>query len=82
MRIAKKKHTFTDGTTIPVGTFVVAAPTTVHRDEDAYPHADEFLPFRFSDIRGKTVEGVSQQLSATSLTWCEFAPCRVVRMNI
>lgn len=52
-RTAMKDYTFSDGTFIPEGTFVTMASKATHTDEEIYPQAHEFNPFRFSAMREK-----------------------------
>ncbi|TFY69205.1 hypothetical protein EVJ58_g555 [Rhodofomes roseus] len=50
-RVAMKDYTFSDGTFVPEGTFVAMASKATHTDETIYPRANEFDPFRFSEMR-------------------------------
>jgi cytochrome P450 len=54
-RKALVPFTFSDGTTIPAGTILSAASLAVHMDEELYENADQFVPFRFFDLREKAV---------------------------
>lgn len=54
-RKALVPFTFSDGTTIPVGTIVAAASLATHVDEDVYERGSQFDAFRFSDIRERSV---------------------------
>ena len=42
-----KPVTFSDGTYVPAGTFVSAAATGTHLDEDNYPNPEVFDPTRY-----------------------------------
>lgn len=50
-----KDYTFSDGTFVPEGTFVAVASKATHTDENIYPRANEFQPFRFSTMRDKDI---------------------------
>ncbi|KAK0457764.1 cytochrome P450 [Desarmillaria tabescens] len=56
IRKALKPFSFSDGTTIPAGTFVSVATTPIHHDNKRYENALGFDGFRFSD---KTSNGTS-----------------------
>lgn len=62
VRKALKDFTFSNGTTIPKGTFVCAASRPIHRDEEHYPNPDAFDGFRFADMRLSEAESVKHQL--------------------
>ncbi|GLB41351.1 putative cytochrome P450 [Lyophyllum shimeji] len=58
-RIVRKPFTFSDGTSVPVGTTVGVAVTPVHRDPENYAASDEFAPF------GSTVDTTAKASTAT-----------------
>ncbi|KAJ7687915.1 cytochrome P450 [Mycena rosella] len=49
--VAKDGFTFSDGVTIPRGSFVSVPGTAIHYDPDNYEHAAVFDGFRFSRLR-------------------------------
>ncbi|CCM07264.1 uncharacterized protein FIBRA_09612 [Fibroporia radiculosa] len=50
-RKAVKDYTFSDGTFIPAGTYLMAPTGAIYTDDAVYPNAVEFNPWRFSDMR-------------------------------
>ena len=87
-RVAMKDYTFSDGTFIPEGTFIAVASKEIHMDENTYPSAQEFNPFRFSDMRERDQdsEAMTPKYAMVSLgvnhvpfghgkhAWCEPVP--------
>ena len=71
-RKALKDYTFSDGTFIPNGTVVMTAARCVHYDEEIYPSAHTFEPFRFSDLRGEDGEGAEHQYASTTPDYLPF----------
>ncbi|EED82919.1 predicted protein [Postia placenta Mad-698-R] len=71
-RLALKDFTFSDGTFIPAGTTISAPAHAVHFDEDIWPNADVFDPFRFSSLREEEGEGAKHQMVSTSLDYIPF----------
>ena len=71
-RKALKDYTFSDGTFIPKGTVMMAAARCVHYDEEIYPNAHTFEPFRFSDLRGEDGEGAEHQYLSTAPEFLPF----------
>lgn len=67
-----KEFTFSDGLTLPVGSFIAAAAYEMHHDERFYSNPDEFQPFRFSDLREREGENVKYQLIATGSEYLTF----------
>ncbi|KAF9819212.1 hypothetical protein IEO21_02251 [Rhodonia placenta] len=72
MRLALKDVTFSDGTFIPAGTFVAAAATSTHHDEENYSDATVFKPFRFSDMRASESEKNKHHYVSTSAEYIGF----------
>ena len=70
-RIALKDLNLSDGTHIPSGTMVVAAASSMHHDDELYPNAAEFDPFRFSNMR-QGGEGTKHQFVSTSVDYIPF----------
>jgi len=71
-RLALKEFIFSDGTRIPKGTLVYAASIPTHRNDDVYPDAEVFDPFRFAKIREEEGKGTSNQFVATSNDYIIF----------
>lgn len=57
-----KTHTFSDGTTVPAGTLVCVSPVSIYCDEENYPDAGKFKPFRFVEQ-----PDAKRQFTATSI---------------
>ncbi|EMD34619.1 hypothetical protein CERSUDRAFT_86021 [Gelatoporia subvermispora B] len=70
-RIALKDLHLSDGTHIPAGTIVVAAALPMHSDDEYYPNAAQFDPFRFSKMR-EDGEGTKHQFVSTSVEYISF----------
>jgi cytochrome P450 len=51
VRRAAKPYTFSNGVTIPKGTYVGAPMWGIHMDDTIYENAKEFDGFRFSKLR-------------------------------
>ncbi|TFY68008.1 hypothetical protein EVJ58_g1278 [Rhodofomes roseus] len=64
-RTAMQDYTFSDGTFIPKGTKVAIPMHAIHHDEDIYPHADVFDPWRWSEIRKDDTEATKFQMVST-----------------
>ena len=71
-RVALKNHTFSDGTYIPKGTYVAAAVTPMHHDDEYYPNADVFDPWRFANLRDGEGESLKHQLVSTNKEYIVF----------
>ncbi|KAH9063633.1 cytochrome P450 [Lactarius vividus] len=50
-RAALRPFTFSNGITIPAGTYVAAPLSAIHTDEEVYSNPDEFDGFRFARLR-------------------------------
>ena len=70
--MAKKNFTFSDGTTVPKGSFVTAPVLAIHMDNEKYEDALSFNPWRFSNIREEDGEGTKHQYVATSEDFLPF----------
>jgi cytochrome P450 len=57
-RLALSPFTFSNGVTIPAGTFFGLPVHSIHTDEEIYPNAQEFDGFRFLKLREKEGDGV------------------------
>ncbi|PCH35783.1 cytochrome P450, partial [Wolfiporia cocos MD-104 SS10] len=71
-RKALKTVTFSDGTVVPAGVHIYAAPAATHRDSTLYEDADTFKPFRFSDKREQAGQSAKHQLVNTSPEYIVF----------
>lgn len=71
-RKAMKDFTFSDGTFIPRGTYVSAAETATHHDDQVYGDAAHFNPFRFAEMRDEDGEGTKHQFVSTNLDYISF----------
>ncbi|KAI9509456.1 cytochrome P450 [Russula earlei] len=73
-RVALRPFTFSNGVTIPAGTFVSLPFRSVHTDEELYPNAEEFDGFRFSKLREKESAGTvsKHQIFTTSVELLAF----------
>jgi cytochrome P450 len=65
-------YTFSDGTTVPAGTFLGAPTTATHLDHELYPDPEVFEPKRYLQGDAKGSKTTPQQLVATSPTWIPF----------
>ena len=73
-----KDYTLSDGTFLPVGTFVAANVTGTHRDSAFYEKPDEFDGFRFANIReGSSEEELKHQMVQTSSDYLAFGHGRL-----
>jgi cytochrome P450 len=50
-RLAMRPFTFSNGATVPAGTFVAIPANAVHMDQRIYSNPDEFDGFRFAKLR-------------------------------
>ena len=69
MRLALRPFTFSNGVTVPAGTFVAVPASAAHTDERIYPNADKFDGFRFSKLReseGGSMTSSRLQAASTS----------------
>ena len=58
-------YTFSDGTFIPKGTKVAIPMHAIHHDEEIYPHANVFDPWRWSNMRQDETEATKYQMVST-----------------
>lgn len=65
-------YTFSDGTHVPCGVTISAASGGLHRDERVYEKPEEFMPFRFAEMRDEEGEGSKHQMVATSNEYLPF----------
>ncbi|KAJ3488342.1 hypothetical protein NLI96_g2932 [Meripilus lineatus] len=71
-RKALTEVTLSDGTFIPAGTICVAASGATHTDDENYPNALDFSPFRFSEMREKEGENIGHQFVTTASDYISF----------
>ena len=72
MRKALQDLRFSDGTVVPSGTLIVAAAMSTHMDEENYPNAEVFDPWRFSNMREEEGEITKHQFVSTSVDYVSF----------
>jgi cytochrome P450 len=72
MRKAMRSFAFSGGTIIPKGTHVVVASLPMHLDEEFFPEASQFQPFRFSELRENRGEDQKCLLASTSSSYVSF----------
>lgn len=76
MRKCVKDVTFSDGTVIPKGTFVVLATQHIHNDDEFYENATTFDPMRFAKLRegeeGEGLDVLKYQFSSTNTEYLPF----------
>jgi hypothetical protein len=68
-RLALRPFTFSNGVTVPAGTFVTVPGTAVQTDERTHIKPDEFDGFRFARLReseGNTTASRNQTVSASN----------------
>ncbi|KAH7914791.1 cytochrome P450 [Hygrophoropsis aurantiaca] len=78
VRKAMKPFTLGTGVVVPAGTHVAVASIPMHLDEEFYPHATEFDPFRFADMRSEEGQSGKHELISTSLSYIPFGQARMV----
>jgi cytochrome P450 len=72
-RKAVKPFTFSDGTTIPVGTTVAVPLRSLHHDADLYSDPEVFDAFRFFNGEDQVGEGTRKgQFVTTSASYVPF----------
>ena len=65
-RLAVRPFTFSNGVTIPAGTFVSLPIHAVHGDGEIYPDAHVFDGFRYSKLREQEGDGAVAKHLAVS----------------
>ncbi|KIP01935.1 hypothetical protein PHLGIDRAFT_26798 [Phlebiopsis gigantea 11061_1 CR5-6] len=71
-RKALQDFTFSDGTLIPKGSYICSANTGTHYEGLNYAEPYEFKPWRFSEMRDETGEGMKHQMTNTSTKYLPF----------
>jgi cytochrome P450 len=69
-RIALRPFTFSNGVTVPAGTFVAVPGTAVQTDERTHPNRDEFDGFRFAKLCEALREGAEYNGEQKSNSLC------------
>ncbi|XHG04071.1 hypothetical protein AWENTII_007352 [Aspergillus wentii] len=71
-RAVIQDFTFSDGTTVPKGSYVLAPMYAMYLDDDIYPNASTFDAFRFSKLREQPGHENRHQFVSTSPTHINF----------
>ncbi|KFY43370.1 hypothetical protein V494_02019 [Pseudogymnoascus sp. VKM F-4513 (FW-928)] len=71
-RVVKQDFTFSDGTTVPKGSYVFIPMHAMSLDDEIYPSASKFDPFRFSRLRELPGNENRYQFVTTSPTHINF----------
>lgn len=71
-RAVIKDFTFSDGTTVPKGSYVLAPMYAMYLDDTIYPDASTFDAFRFSKLRAQPGHESRHQFVTTSSTHINF----------
>ncbi|TDL17296.1 cytochrome P450 [Rickenella mellea] len=71
-RVAVGDYTFSDGTYIPKGTMISAATYPMQHDDNIYENANEFVGFRFAEMREGENEGVKHHMVTTAPEYLPF----------
>ncbi|KAN0118582.1 Cytochrome P450, partial [Russula decolorans] len=67
-RCAMRPFTFSNGVTVPAGTFVSVPANAAHRDERIYSNADKFDGFRFTKLRESEGDTTTSRYQAVSVS--------------
>jgi cytochrome P450 len=65
MRKALADFTFSDGTLVPKGAWIVASTYAPHADPGLYPNPEAFQPWRFYDMRHAKPESEASYVSTS-----------------
>ncbi|KAF8463176.1 cytochrome P450 [Russula ochroleuca] len=65
-RLALRPFTFSNGVTVPAGTFVSIPASATHTDESIYPNAEEFDGFRFAKLRESKDDKITRRHQTVS----------------
>ncbi|KAH8690472.1 cytochrome P450 [Talaromyces proteolyticus] len=71
-RAVVRDFTFSDGTTVPKGSYVLVPMYAMYLDDDLYPRASEFDAFRWSKLRDQPGAENRYQFVTTSPTHINF----------
>ena len=67
-----RDFTFSDGTVVPKGSFVLVPMHAMYTDNDIFPNAEKFDAFRFSRLRDIKGQEKRHQFVTTSTTHINF----------
>jgi len=76
LRKAMVHHTFSDGTYVPKGSWVVSPAREIHSDAKIYENPTEFDGFRFSRIREQQGQEAKHQMVSLSNDYLAFGTGR------
>jgi cytochrome P450 len=71
-RMALKPFAFSNGLTVPAGTIIQCASTSLHTDAEYFDEPGRFNPWRFADMREEDGENMKHQMVATSAQMISF----------
>ena len=71
-RIVVKEFKLSDGTVLPKGTYVTVPSFAMYFDNENYPDAAEFDPWRFSKLRQNPGEETLHSFVQTTPTFLHF----------
>ncbi|CAA7260276.1 unnamed protein product [Cyclocybe aegerita] len=75
-RVALQDFTFSNGVTVPAGTYIAAVAHDTHVDGDNYSNPDQFDGFRFSGRREVESESIKHQMVSLSPDYMVFGTGR------
>jgi len=67
-RLALRPFTFSNGVTVPAGTFLSVPATAAQREERTFPDPDKFDGFRFSKLREGEEDTTTSKYQAVSVS--------------
>ncbi|KAH9072825.1 cytochrome P450 [Lactarius deliciosus] len=72
-RISLRPFTFSNGVTVPAGTFIAVPSAAVHMDGEIYPNPEEFDGLRYAKLRERDGDAATgQQATSTSAEFFTF----------
>jgi cytochrome P450 len=72
-RLVMRPFTFSNGVTVPAGTLVAVPACAIHRDEGMFSNPDEFDGFRFSKLRERDGDAVTNRHQVISTSTEQLA---------
>jgi cytochrome P450 len=66
IRLVLRPFTFSNGVTVPAGTFLSIPASAANRDEKTYSNPDEFDGFRFAKLRESEWDNVKSRYLTVS----------------
>lgn len=75
-RLTLREFAFSDGTTVPKGTFLATAVNVIHRDESVYEDANAFKGFRFVNMNAREEQGRMPRITSPSSSFLAFGKGR------